>query len=575
MTFRNRPVLDRKHRPRWQDELRTQQLVVAGFAIAIALALGIFGATTWNGYWDAHLRPVASVEGAQVSRSQLTAREAVIGAEIVARARELEAQLGGPRDTIIQQQIESLSLELNSLSEAASTSLVDGVVLASRADEFGVSVSENAIDAEIAERRQLPDRARISLIVVDALPEDAEPDAERTEEQIEAARLEAEALLERIEGGEDFAAVATVASDDFSAASGGDLGWIAADDPTYPAEFAEVSAAEVGDVVGPVETERGWSILKLVDRRDDTEDETLVDLLAASGAADAAYRDYIRDELLVEAYRGHFESEVAISPQPQRRVAQILINAGQPPYVPQERARHILVQPLPDAQDQSAATEEQWAATLAQAEGIKALVEAPDADWFALANEHSADPGSGANGGDLGWYDVSAPGFVTEFTDALADLEVNEVSDPVRTTFGYHVIQKTGERTSPPAQAAELIDQLREDPDVFGEIATQVSEDYATAQAGGELGWVARYQLDERQEAVIFAMTQVDEISEPLDLGTEGVYIFQLLEESESREVEESRLTGIRQSGFERWLEQEVKFDVPVWIDPQFAPSTA
>ena len=48
MSFRNRPVLDRKHRPRWQDELRTQRLIVAGFAIAIALALGIFGATAWS-----------------------------------------------------------------------------------------------------------------------------------------------------------------------------------------------------------------------------------------------------------------------------------------------------------------------------------------------------------------------------------------------------------------------------------------------------------------------------------------------------------------------------------------------
>ena len=43
MTIRSRPVLDRKHRPRWQDELRTQQLTVIGFAVAIAIALGIFG----------------------------------------------------------------------------------------------------------------------------------------------------------------------------------------------------------------------------------------------------------------------------------------------------------------------------------------------------------------------------------------------------------------------------------------------------------------------------------------------------------------------------------------------------
>ena len=62
MSFRSRPVLDRKHRPRWQDELRTQQLIVVGFALAIALALGIFGAAAWNGYWETHFSPVATVE---------------------------------------------------------------------------------------------------------------------------------------------------------------------------------------------------------------------------------------------------------------------------------------------------------------------------------------------------------------------------------------------------------------------------------------------------------------------------------------------------------------------------------
>ena len=51
MSFRSRPVLDRRHRPRWQDELRTQQLIVIAFAVAISLAIGIFGAAAWNGYW--------------------------------------------------------------------------------------------------------------------------------------------------------------------------------------------------------------------------------------------------------------------------------------------------------------------------------------------------------------------------------------------------------------------------------------------------------------------------------------------------------------------------------------------
>ena len=62
MSFRNRPVLDRKHRPRWQDELRTQQLIVAGFALAIAVAIGIFGAAAWSSYLPDAPAPVALVD---------------------------------------------------------------------------------------------------------------------------------------------------------------------------------------------------------------------------------------------------------------------------------------------------------------------------------------------------------------------------------------------------------------------------------------------------------------------------------------------------------------------------------
>ena len=80
MAFRNRPTLDRKHRPRWQDELRSQQLIVAGFAVAIAIAIGIFGATSWSSYYDSHLRQVAYVGGLSVDRDALTQRTAVITA---------------------------------------------------------------------------------------------------------------------------------------------------------------------------------------------------------------------------------------------------------------------------------------------------------------------------------------------------------------------------------------------------------------------------------------------------------------------------------------------------------------
>ena len=575
MTIRSRPVLDRKHRPRWQDELRTQQLTIIGFALAIAIALGIFGAAAWNGYWESHLRPVASVAGQTFTRGDLDARERIITAETVAEATELSAQLGvGPRDQVLQQEIDSLSQRLQSISITANQSLVDGAILEHRAADFGVAVSDEEVDAEIASRMSLPERVRARLVLIASLPDDADADAEPTDEQLAAAREAAQAALDRIEDGEDFATVAADVSDDFTGATGGELGWFEDADIAYDAYFDALADAEVGELVGPVETDRGFAVLELVDRREATAEGDLPDLLASQGVPDPAYRDHVRHGLLLEAFRTHFGEEVVVTPAPQRRVAEIVIRpvTGEP--VPQERARHVLVQPDPELDSQEEATDVQWDAALAEAEEVRELVSADDADWFAIAEEHSDDTGSGSRGGDLGWYDPAASGFVEAFTEALADLDVGQVSEPVRSEFGWHVIQKTAERESPQAQAAELVEQLRADPDVFAQTATMLSENYETAKEGGEVGWVARYQLDAEREDAVFGLAEVEEISDPVDDPTTGITIYQLLETSESEEIEADRLEQIKTDGFERWLEDEVRSGVDTWLDPQFASTT-
>ena len=68
-----------------------------------------------------------------------------------------------------------------------------------------------------------------------------------------------------------------------------------------------------------------------------------------------------------------------------------------------------------------------------------------DADFAELAREYSLD-GSATRGGDLGW---NSPGvFVPEFAEAIRNTPVNTVSEPVRTTFGWHIVEVTGERES-------------------------------------------------------------------------------------------------------------------------------
>jgi len=62
-----------------------------------------------------------------------------------------------------------------------------------------------------------------------------------------------------------------------------------------------------------------------------------------------------------------------------------------------------------------------------------------------IASTASEDPGSAPDGGDLGW---SGPGiFVPEFDKAIADLKENEISEPFKTRYGWHIVQMLGTRS--------------------------------------------------------------------------------------------------------------------------------
>ena len=99
-------------------------------------------------------------------------------------------------------------------------------------------------------------------------------------------------------------------------------------------------------------------------------------------------------------------------------------------------------------------------------EEAKAIKEELDAgaDFAALARERSTGP-SGPNGGSLGWFGPGA--MVPSFEAAVIALEVGEVSDPVQTQFGWHVVTLNETRTADlPALddvRAELEQQLREE----------------------------------------------------------------------------------------------------------------
>ena len=103
----------------------------------------------------------------------------------------------------------------------------------------------------------------------------------------------------------------------------------------------------------------------------------------------------------------------------------------------QRRVRHILLS-VNDAKED--------AAVKAKAEGILKRAQAGE-DFSKLAKEFSQDPGSAAQGGDLGWSERKI--FVAPFADAAFSMKVDEIRGPVKTQFGYHILKLDG--IQPPA----------------------------------------------------------------------------------------------------------------------------
>lgn len=117
------------------------------------------------------------------------------------------------------------------------------------------------------------------------------------------------------------------------------------------------------------------------------------------------------------------------------------------------RAQHILIR-----LDQGA-TPEQDAAAKKKAEGLVAQLRG-GADFAALAKANSDDPGSAANGGDLGFFTRGQ--MVPEFENAAFGQQPGQVGDPVKSQFGYHIIKVVEKRAEGYRSFEEVQEELRQ-----------------------------------------------------------------------------------------------------------------
>lgn len=142
-------------------------------------------------------------------------------------------------------------------------------------------------------------------------------------------------------------------------------------------------------------------------------------------------------------------------------------------------------------------TESDWDLIKFDAEQIKTQLDDGD-DFVELAKSYSEGP-TGPNGGDLGWF---GPGkMVQEFNDVAFAMEIGEISEPVRTQFGWHVIKIDDKRKNDKGEdevkashillkvkaSSETLDKAFTDAEALIELAESQGFDAAVEQMGLEV----------------------------------------------------------------------------------------
>lgn len=156
-------------------------------------------------------------------------------------------------------------------------------------------------------------------------------------------------------------------------------------------------------------------------------------------------------------------------------------------------------------------------------------------DFANLAKEYSEDDASKINGGDIGYLTVFTT--VLPYENAAYSLKVGEVSNPVRSQYGYHIIKVTDRKENPgevkvahimvlvPRDAKEedvqkaeskineIYQKLQQGED-FAKLAIEYSDDKASGKRGGDLPWFGTGRMVPEFESVAFE-TKIGEYSKP------------------------------------------------------------
>jgi peptidyl-prolyl cis-trans isomerase SurA len=262
-------------------------------------------------------------------------------------------------------------------------------------------------------------------------------------------------------------------------------------------------------------------------RRNGTSLAELPKLLAADGVDYAAYRREMREQLIVERLRQRdVVSRIGVTP---RELEDHLERERSSAYRNlRYRVSHILISLS------SAATPEELEAANTEAWSIYDQLQA-DADFAEMAVSYS-DAQTALEGGSMGWRNGDA--LPTLFADVVPNMEAGQISEPMRTSSGFHIVKLDAVEGGEPIMENQVLarhilmetDEIMDDDiveqelieirqaiidgDDFATTAKAVSADPGSAVEGGDLGWSGPGAFVPEFEVAMNEL-EIGEISEP------------------------------------------------------------
>jgi parvulin-like peptidyl-prolyl isomerase len=559
MTFRARPVVKRIQRPSWDTRDRRNFYLNLGFGLAVLAAIVILGVAVALFYYNDHLAPVGSVDGQSITKDELRERAELESwrLEIAQRRISTQAAAGRLTQAEAEAQTQQIDQQLQQLLPFALERIIDNRIQARLATEEGVSVTDADIDARLLEEATQPEARHSWQIEVEPAVDSGATGP--TAEQVAAARTTIEAALAEIRDGKSWDDVArTVSTDTATAPQAGDLGWLTKDDQQTDEAFLTalfaVAANTPTDIVEG--TDGIFRIGRVTDISAESVDEVYTETLVNDGLDLAKYRAVVRGDVIRTKLEDKLVADAA-KPAPQRDTSQIYLSQ-ETASLPETavKVRHILFSPKddPSAASNGDIPEDDpaWGQAKLDADAAYARLK-DDVDGFdALAREVSDEEsalGPDGTGGVLDAYVSEDGSYVPTFSGPILDAKPTDgqLLAPIKTEFGYHVVQVI----SHAPDLAQLKTRIDSGTD-FATLARELSEG-PEANQGGEMGWIARGQLEKPLIDAIFA-APIGKTSEVVTVEDDGQYLFYVKAEEE-RTAEGRQLDEIRIRLFGDWYQ--------------------